>query len=70
MPNWDSVGFAICQIGLSQIQKTIPDLYQERRSSVSTIVQDYLWSIHPDISTASTGGSSRKGSEKGPFEGN
>ena len=41
-PNWDSVGFAISQIGLGQIQKTIPDLHPERRRSVSMIVQDHL----------------------------
>ena len=50
VPNWDAVGFAISQIGLSQIQKTIPDLHQERRRSVSMLVQNYLWSI-PTIST-------------------
>ena len=51
MPNWDSVGFAIGQIGLSQIQQTIPDLHRQKRRSVSKIVSDYMWPIHPDIST-------------------
>ena len=53
MPNWDFVGFAISQIGLSQIQQTISDLYQQRRRSVLKIVKNYLWSILTDISNTS-----------------
>ena len=49
MPNWDSVGFAIGQIGLSQIQKSTPDLNQQNPAVVAWIVRarqiqvDKLW---------------------------
>ena len=53
MSNWDSVEFAISQIGFSQIQKGLPDLHRRRRRSVSKIVVNHLLSIQADISTTS-----------------
>ena len=50
VPNWDSVGFAIGQIGLSQIQQTILDSHQQRRRSVSISTAwawtDLSWTSH------------------------
>ena len=51
LPNWGFVGFAISQVGLSQIWKSLPDLQQRRRRSVSKIAVNYLWSIQSIIST-------------------